>query len=366
MLHALIMAGGSGTRFWPVSRNARPKQLLNLVGERSLLQATLDRLGNLVPRDRVLVATATSLATAIRGQLPDLPPRAILGEPCKRDTAPCIGLAALLMARDDPQATMLVLPADHVIRDQVSFQQALSQAAALVESAPGRLITFGIRPTYPAESFGYLERGEAIAPPAASGTSAAHTYRVVRFREKPKAEQAREYLASGNFFWNSGIFVWRAGTILDALAREHPEMIARLKTIAAAYRGADFDEVFAREFAAIRGISIDFAVMEHAEEVAMIEAPFDWDDLGSWQALARQRELDAAGNTIAGKHLGLKTKGTIVYGAEGDGHLIVTVGVEDLIIVHTRDATLVAHRDDEELIRQVVQQIEERGWREWL
>jgi mannose-1-phosphate guanylyltransferase len=363
MLHALVMAGGSGTRFWPVSREATPKQLLKLLSDRSLLQSTLDRLADLVTIDRRLVATAAVLAAPVREQLPELSSAAILAEPCKRDTAPCIGLAALLIAARDPEATMLVLPADHVIRDGEAFRCAVRQAVALVEKDPSRLITFGIRPTYPAESFGYLERGEPVGEQQVPEASAAYT--VLRFREKPNAEVAQQYLDSGNFYWNSGIFVWRARTILDALSRHQPLMMAHLKTIAAAHETPDFDTVFAREFAEIKGISIDFAVMEKADNVIVVEAPFDWDDLGSWQALTRQRGQDADGNTIVARHLGVKTKGTIVYSGEGaKEHLIVTVGAEDLIVVHTPDATLVAHRRDEESLRQVVKELEKRGWRQ--
>jgi len=362
MLHALVMAGGSGTRFWPVSREAQPKQLLKLLGDRSLLQSTLDRLGSLVTRECVLVATAQPLAPAVREQLPEFPSQAVLAEPCKRDTAPCIGLAALLMTREDPDAIMVVLPADHVIRDEEHFRAAIQQAVQLVEEDATRLVTFGIRPTYPAESFGYLERGARLNSAAAGAHPA---YQVLRFREKPRADVAREYLASGNFYWNSGIFVWRARTVLAALAAQQPEMVAHLQTIADRFGTAEFAEVFASEFAQIGGISIDFAVMEHAENVVLIEAPFDWDDLGSWQALARQRGTDEAGNTIVGRHLGIRTTGTIVYaGQESDDHLIVTVGAEDLIIVHTPDATLVAHRRDEESLRQVVKELEKQGWRQ--
>ncbi|HEY1601892.1 MAG TPA: mannose-1-phosphate guanylyltransferase [Pirellulales bacterium] len=364
MLHALVMAGGSGTRFWPVSREATPKQMLKLLGDRSLLQATLDRLGDLVPPERRLIATSAVLADAVREQLPELPSAAVLAEPCKRDTAPCIGLAALLIAQHDPQGTMLVLPADHVIRDAAAFQNAVRQAVALVENAPNRLVTFGIRPSYPAESFGYLERGAPLdmGPSAAAKNAPCSAYRVSRFREKPQADVARQYVDSGNFYWNSGIFVWRAATIVDALAQHQPEMMAHLRTIAAAFGTPKFTEIFARDFAAIRGISIDFAVMEHADDVVLIEAPFDWDDLGSWQALSRQRGQDPQGNTVVGRHLGLNTKGSIVYGGGPNDHLIVTVGVEDLIIVHTPDATLVANRRDEESLRQVVKELAQRGW----
>jgi mannose-1-phosphate guanylyltransferase len=358
MLHAVIMAGGAGTRFWPESRGARPKQLLNLVGPRTMLQSTVDRLAGLVPPERTLIVTARRLADEIGRQLPELPPGSILGEPCKRDTAPCIGLAALEVSRNDSDAVMAVMPSDHVIRPDEAFRAALELAAKLVGQAKDRIVTFGIRPTYPAESFGYIERGEPLGP------SAPGAYAVRQFREKPKAAAAREYLAAGNFYWNSGIFVWRARTILDALERRQPEMVAHLRAIAAARDTPQYAQVLEREFTAIRPISIDYAVMEHAREVVVVEAPFQWDDVGSWQSMERLCAADASGNTVQGKHLGLNTRGTIVR--TSDEHLVVTLGLADCIVVHTPDATLVANKHDEESIRELVKMIEERGWQQYL
>jgi mannose-1-phosphate guanylyltransferase len=361
MLHAVIMAGGSGTRFWPLSRHARPKQLLKLAGERTMIQATVDRLEGLVPHDRTWVVTNRSQAAAIAEQLPQLPPGAILSEPCKRDTAPCIGWAAVELIARDPDPTMLVLPADHVIEPAAVFQQAVAQAARLVDERPERFVTFGVRPTYPAESFGYIERGDALPTTTADDAPA---YAVRRFREKPKADVAREYLASGNFYWNAGIFVWRAATVLSALAEREPETYQRLQTIASAHRTAEYEAVLEREFAAIRPKSIDYAVMEHATDVAVIEAPFSWDDVGSWQAIARHHPSDADGNTIVGRHVGLRTQGTIVRSDEQ--HLVVTVGLKDCLVVHTPDATLVANKHDEESVRQIVKILEDRGWKDVL
>jgi mannose-1-phosphate guanylyltransferase len=359
MLHAVIMAGGSGTRFWPESRRALPKQLLQLVGQRTMLQSTVDRLGKLVPPERVLIVTSAELVDDVREQLPQLSPASIVGEPCRRDTAACIGLAALAIVRSDPSGVMVVMPSDHVITPQDVFQQAIEQAAGLVESAPGRIVTFGIRPTYPAESFGYIERGEAV-----DRSSPWTVYHVKQFREKPTGEIARQYVSAGTFYWNSGIFVWKAATILAALEEREPEMVSHLKRIEAAVGSPEHAQVFAREFAAIRGVSIDYAVMEHAKDVLVIEAPFAWDDVGSWQAIARLQESDDEGNTISGRHLSLRTAGTIVR-STGD-HLVVTLGVSDLIVVHTPDATLVANKHDEESIRRLVEMIAQRGWQEYL
>ena len=360
MLHAIIMAGGTGTRFWPASRNDSPKQLLRLVGEATMLRQTIDRLGDLAPNERRLVVTNKRLVEATRQQLPELPASAIVGEPCKRDTAPCIGLAALLVSRHDPNATLVVLPADHVIRPAEKFQAAIRQAAALVDESPGRIVTFGIKPSYPAEIFGYIHCGQSFASRAVPGP----VFVVKQFKEKPDAATAKKYVDSGEYYWNSGIFVWRAATILDALRKRQPEMLAHLEKIADTWDTKDRRNVFEREFAAIKPISIDYAVMEHATDVAVIEAPFEWDDLGGWQSLARLLGSDANGNTIVGKHLGLGTSGTIVR-TDGE-HLIVTLGIKDCIIVHTPNATLVADRHSEEQIRQVVKRLEELGWSDYL
>jgi mannose-1-phosphate guanylyltransferase len=360
MLYAVIMAGGSGTRFWPLSREARPKQLLKLAGERTMIQATVDRLAGLVPHERTLVVTNRAHVTEIAEQLPQLPRGAIWGEPCKRDTAACIGWAASWLAAHDPDAVMAVMPADHLIEPSKRFQQAILQGARLVAESPGRLVTFGVRPTYPAESFGYIERGEPLA--AASGESPAYTVR--RFREKPNAETAREFIAAGRYYWNAGIFVWRAETILAELRRHQPELYAHVARIAAAAAAPDFAAVLDREFAEIGPISIDYAVMERAENVAVVEAPFAWDDVGSWQAVARRRGQDGEGNTVVGRHLGLDTTGAIVY--TDDDHLVATIGLADVLVVHTPDATLVADKRDEQAVRRLVALLAERGWDKYL
>src|SRR5262245_31058819 len=239
MLHAVIMAGGTGTRFWPLSRSARPKQLLDLTGGRTMIQATVDRLGDLAPAERAWIITNRSLVAPIAEQLPQLDKRRVIGEPCKRDTAPAIGLAALLVLAEDAEATMVVMPADHLIQPSEAFQAAIRQAAEPVERAPQTLVTFGIKPTYAAKSLEYVERGQGTGDRGRDGI-----YEVKKFREKPAKSVAEEYLASGRFYWNSGIFVWKARTILDALGKYEPAICDHLEVIQNHLGKAEFAEVF--------------------------------------------------------------------------------------------------------------------------
>ena len=363
MLHAVIMAGGSGTRFWPASRRAMPKQLLALCDDRTMLRGTVDRIAGLIPTERTWLAVGTNLVSAIQAELPEIAESNYVAEPCQRNTAPAIGLAALRMLADDRDAVMVVLPSDHAIRDTSAFQRAVSLAEKLAARPRNQIVTFGIRPTYPSTGFGYIEYGETISPPQGAFkalTAELDAYQVTRFREKPKLEQAQEFLNAGNYFWNSGMFVWRADIIIDALRAHQPDLLKHLERIATAYESSEYDEVLEREFHAAPNISIDYAVMEHAKSVVVIEAPFDWDDAGSWQALARLRGSDENGNTIVGPHVGLNTSDTIVR--TEDGHLVVTLGLKNCLIVHTPDATLVADKADEEAVRNVVKILAERGY----
>ncbi|MEL6898443.1 MAG: mannose-1-phosphate guanylyltransferase [Planctomycetota bacterium] len=357
MLHAVIMAGGSGTRFWPASRSQTPKQLLNLAGDQTMIQSTSARLGDLVPPDRQMVVTNRRLVDAVALQLPDLKPASIVGEPCKRDTAPCVGLAAALVAHRDSDATMMVTPADHVISTDQQFQAAVLAGADLVEKDPTRIVTFGIPPTYAAESFGYVESGQAIECDASVNGTAIEAFAVSQFREKPDSETAAKYLAAGNFFWNSGIFIWKAATILDALRKNAPEIAGHIDAIAATIGTDVYEETLEREFHAIQGTSIDYAVMESYPNVAVIRAPYSWDDVGSWQALQRLNDADYDGNIIQGRHVGIDTRNCIVRGTSD--HVIVTIDTEDLIVVQTEDATLIAPKHAEERVREAVKRMQE-------
>ncbi len=358
-VYATIMAGGAGTRFWPASRQLSPKQLLKLSGERSMLQSTVDRLEGFCPADNVLILTNQKLVEAVGKQLPQIAEQSIIGEPAKRDTAPCVALAAALTVDRDPDATMIVMPSDHVISPDTVFQNALLNAVQLVEQDHSRIVTFGIKPSYPAEVFGYIERSATPIDGAPFPS-----FIVERFREKPNLETAKSFLEAGTFYWNAGIFVWKAKTILDAIANFEPGIASQINKIAEAIGTDQYESVLHQEFCAIEGTSIDYAVMEKYENVCVVEAPFEWDDLGNWTALPAVRGADANGNTVDAKHLNIGSKDCIVYSETG--HLIVTVGMEECIVVQTEDATLIANRQDEAAIKQIVKELEDRHWNEYL
>jgi len=359
MLHALVMAGGGGTRFWPRSRQKKPKQFLILTGERTLLQQALDRIEAQVPADRTWIITSAAHRAEVMHQLPDVPPAQVVGEPCGRDTAACIGVGAALIARRDPHAVMMVMPADHVIEPAQEFRRAAHAAEQLAEEHPDALITIGIVPTFPATGYGYIHRGAPVAP-----RQGAATFRVQAFREKPKLPVAEQFVASGEFFWNSGIFVWKAVTILAHLREFQPRLHAAVERLAAAWDTPERDAVLAHEYPTLDKLSIDFAVMERAREVLVIQAPFRWDDVGSWLALERMHPQDADGNTLLAQHVGLRTKNCIV--AADKGHLVATFGVENLLIVQDGNVTLVADRRDEAAVKELVELLKKQGLEPYL
>jgi mannose-1-phosphate guanylyltransferase len=359
MLHALIMAGGGGTRFWPRSRQRRPKQFLALGGDRTLLQQAGDRIEAQVPPERTWVITGAAYTDETHRQLPALPAAHVVGEPCGRDTAACIGLGAALIARADPAATMLVMPADHVIEPVQEFRRAAHVAEQMAEEHPDALVTFGIPPTFPSTGYGYIHRGAETAH-----RQGVAVYRVRGFREKPDRDLAERYVASGEYFWNSGIFVWKAATILRALRQRQPELFAAVQRIAEAWPTADRDAVLRREYEGLPRISIDYAVMETAPEVLVVQAPYRWDDVGSWLALERMHPQDADGNTVLATHAGINTKGCVL--AADAGHLLATVGVSNLLIIQDGNATLVADRREEATIKKLVELLKEKGLEKYL
>ncbi len=350
MLHAVIMAGGSGTRFWPLSRQALPKQFLRLTSERSLIQQAWDRVAAWIPPDRICVVAGNSHRPLLTEHLPDLRSDRVYLEPMGRNTAPAIGLAALKVLEHDPDAVMLVMPADHVIDPEEAFEQAVLQAAEIVQNDPRQLVLFGIRPHYAATGYGYIETGAPL-------TGISQARRVQAFREKPDKATAEQYLQQGNFLWNAGIFVWRADRILSALRERRPQLAASLAELPASSEAADFTSRWSQ----LESISIDYAVLEHDPQVCVIPATFEWDDVGSWESLARRLPADERGNVvIQGACSLVNTNSSIVLA--GDGHVVVTSGLEDCIIIHTADATLVAKRGDAESLRKVIEQLKAEGF----
>ncbi len=324
---AVIMAGGQGTRFWPLSTADRPKQFLDLERTgRSLLQATYDRLLPLTGGPAgVYVATAARYRDLVRAQLPDVPEDQVLVEPSPRDSGPAIALASLTIHRRTGGATLGFFSSDHRIPGVDAFHAAVRQATELAETERG-LVTLGIAPTHPATAYGYIERGEAVGP----------GYRVARFVEKPNADRARQYLTDGGFDWNAGIFVWRSDVILEELAEHAPDIAGPL--LAAANDA--LDDVFPT----LPRRSIDYAVMEHTRRAFVVPVDCGWDDIGDWVALERLLARDADANTIVGTHVGLETSGNVIYTA-GPDDVVVTVGVHDLVVVKDGDTVLLVAKD---------------------
>jgi mannose-1-phosphate guanylyltransferase len=358
MLHAMIMAGGGGTRFWPRSRQQRPKQFLTLTGDRSLLQQAYDRLEGLAP-DRLWVITGAAYCEETAQQLPGLPASRIVGEPCGRDTAACIGLGAALVAAQDPEGVMVVTPADHVIEPSREFGKAVQVAEAMALENPNALVTFGIPPTFPSTGYGYIHQGEQLAQ-----RQGIPIFRVKEFKEKPDEETARGYLATGEYFWNSGIFVWKAATLLKALAAAKPQLEAAVRRIADAWDSPRRDQVLGQEYPNLEKVSIDFAVMEKAPEVLVVQAPYRWDDVGSWLALERMHPQDADGNTVLATHAGIETRHSVIVAEPGK--LVTTIGVSNLLIVQDGDAILVADRRDEGTVKQLVDLLKKKGLEKYL
>lgn len=341
MQHAIIIAGGPGSRLWPASREGRPKHLLRIHDGHSSLELARERLRGVVPAERTWIVSAAKQMDQIAAALPDLPRGNLITEPSPRDTANAIGLATQLISRSDPDATLLFCPADHIIRPIARFESAVRNAFDTAQAHPAALITFGINPTHPHTGYGYLRRGEPQRP---------GVYRVREFREKPTAQVAEQYLASGEYYWNAGIFAWRASALLAELSRQLPENAATLAKIADRGVGFAQNAEAAALWAGLKKISIDYGVMEGAREVHLVELNCDWLDIGSWTSLAATVSPDASGNAlIAPRALPVDSQNSIIVSE--DDHLILAFGVDDLVIVHTPDATLVCRKDQVERIR---------------
>ena len=354
--YALILAGGSGTRFWPLSRNRQPKQLLDLFGSGTLLEQTISRLHGLAPKENIFILT-NSLQEQRTGKIASiLPPENIFADPAKRDTAPAVALGIGLIAAKDPEATMMVLPADQLIQDTAAYQEVMRDALAAA-SHTDALVTVGIKPSWACPSYGYIERGNKATVTGIEPKNA--PYEVLKFREKPNPELAETFLSAGNFAWNAGMFIWSLLTVLTQLEKHAPELRNFVKEL---QQSSDLPATVSAQFPELTPISIDYALMEKADRVLNIEATFDWDDVGSWISVAKyldqQGGHEGSTNATNSSLAELHSENNIVFNARPDSKVAI-LGVKDLIIVQTEDALLVADRHQADAIKKLMPELPE-------
>ncbi len=349
VLYAAILAGGRGERFWPWSRKDRPKQLLPITGAGTMLEETVERILPLIPAERILMITGRELAEVITRRCPQLSKSRIVAEPRSRNTAAAIGLAAVTLRQEDPQAIMAVLSADHQITPQKKFLNALSAAAKYAQKE-NCLVTFGIPPTRPETGYGYIELG-----PELGSEQGGTIFKVKEFKEKPNRMMAQQFYLDRGHLWNSGMFVWQVNTILEAIATHMPQLSEGLEELARVPHGSEREKAIEEFFDRIDAVSIDYGVMEKADNVVVVQGDFRWDDVGTWSSLRRIHKPDTNGNVILGAGLTVESFDCILAG-EGEG-LITTLGVSDLIIVRSGDCVLVAHASRAQDVRQVVEKL---------
>lgn len=348
--YVVIMAGGKGERFWPASRLARPKHLLPIVGDQPMLTQTVERLEGMVPMENVWIVTNSEQAAAVREVCPQLPAENVVAEPVGRDTAAAVGLSTLLVKSRNPKATFAMLPADHVIHDVENFRQVLKNAFAAAEAEPA-LITVGIKPEFAATGYGYIHRGAEV-----SEIAGFPVYGVQAFREKPDAATAEAYLQSGEYYWNAGMFIWQVPVIENCFSEFTPELWKALSAIEKGLaEDQPLDALLADHYPGLQKISIDYAVMEKAREVRVLESRFDWDDVGEWPAVARHFPADDSGNVQRGDVVIQEASDNIVI--NDSGRLTAILGVDGLIVVQTPDATLVCPKDKAQKIKALVKEL---------
>jgi len=357
--YAIIMAGGGGTRLWPISRKKHPKHFLPFLGKRTLFQSALDRLDGFIPAERILVVTAADQAEELMRQAPQLSQANFLIEPQPRGTASAIGLAAAVLNKHDPEAAMLVLTSDHYIRNTDLFHLVMQVAVKVARK--NYLVTLGIAPNYPATGYGYIQQ-EAVLPEKFDYP----VYRVMRFTEKPDEVKARAMLASGDHSWNSGMFIWQADRILEEFERQMPDLKATLDRISAAWDTHEQSVVLASEWPKLKAETIDYGIMEHATNVAVLPASgLEWSDVGSWDSLFDVLLPDEEGNVVVNsEHMLLDTHDSLIYSA--GKKLVVTIGLDDLIIVDSSDALLVCRREQAQQVRQVIENLRKSQQEEYL
>ena len=355
-MYAVIMAGGVGKRFWPRSRKDRPKQLLDIVSDQSMLRLTYERMKKLTEERKIFVVAGQNLAEQIFYELPELPERNLIAEPSGKNTAPCIGLAAISIIQKDPNAVIGVFPADHLIMDTKAFKKAVDNGVQLARDHVA-LITFGIIPTRPATGYGYIQYSKNDVVYKDS------IYKVKTFAEKPNPATAKRFLDSGEFLWNSGMFIWKAENILNAIKLFLPEMHESLQNIGEAVDTSKYQSVLKKQWATIHSDSIDYGVMEKAKNVYVVRGSFDWSDVGSWDAVYEIKKKDKNGNVIIGEVVSIDTKNSYIYSRK---NLISTIGVKNLIIIQSKNSTLIVNRNDTERVKDLVDMLERKKFTDHL
>jgi len=362
MDYAVIMAGGTGKRLWPLSRKKRPKQVLKLIDGQTLLRRCFERLSPIFDTRNIIVLTNAGYADIVRENLSELPFNNVIAEPAVRDTAGAIGLASTVLTKHDPEAAIAVVTADQVIKPAEVLQQALKDALVFVNNNPDDMITFGIQPTFASTSLGYIKCNNAREYPGCKNK----IYSVEAFKEKPDEQNAKEYLNTGQYFWNSGMFVWKAKTILANLAKFLPEAVEPLAKIQADWGNPNQQQTLRDWFVKLPKISIDFAVMEKADRVHAIKLDCRWFDMGSFAALADIISSDKDNNiVVAGTSEMLDCKNSIIV-TEEKGHLIAAIGLENMVVAHSPDATLVCHIDQTHRLKELLELIEQHAGEKFL
>ncbi len=346
MVYAVIMAGGIGSRFWPQSRKKRPKQFIRVLGELTLIQNTVARMQGLVPPERCYVVTNADYVEQTRDQLPGVPAGNILAEPIGRNTAPCIAYAAFKIAAEDPDATMIVLPADHIVKNVRTYHQVLQTAIDKAET-PGALVTIGITPTHPETGYGYIQFDGQVDPSAETQRA----YPVLTFAEKPDPATAERFLDSGDFLWNSGMFIWKARTIIEQMQAHCPEVYEAFRILEGAVGAPEEDAAVGAAYQNTPRISIDYGVMEKAENVFVVPGSFGWSDVGDWRAVYDISDKNNLGNSLTGNVIAHDSSRCLVQSGE---RLVVLVGIHDVVVVDTSDAVLVCHRESAQQVKNIV------------
>jgi mannose-1-phosphate guanylyltransferase len=356
--YAVILAGGKGERFWPMSTRKRPKQLLSLVGDRPLLAQAVDRLEGLVPHERVFIITNADLVDASREAAPELPPENIIGEPVGRDTAAAAALGAALVGARDPEGVFAILTADHIMGDLDTYRDTLRESMNLAMQEDV-LVTIGVQPDHPSTGYGYIEAG-----PLHSEREGVAFHKALRFVEKPKEEKAKSYLETGRYYWNSGMFIWSVKALGKALRTHRPPLADLIETLRPAVGTSGFDEALREVYASLEKISIDYALMEKADNILMVRGTFAWDDVGSWPALENHFGADEAGNVIIGDAAAVDTTDNIIV---SKGRLTALIGVRDLVVVQTDGVTLVCPKDRAQDVKKLVEEVKKSGkYEAWL